>query len=286
MKLEPSKKIVIAFSGGKTSAYMAKKIIDMNLPNEKVFIFANTGQEHPETYEFVHRCSVEFDIKINWVEAVTHHGQRKACTHKIVDYYTAARDGSIIEQVVKKYGIFNKVFPYCTRELKLNPMKSFIRDHLGWKNSEFVTALGIRSDEMDRVNPNYEKLRLWYPLLAEGITKKDIQKFWKEQPFNLEIPEHLGNCVWCYKKSDRKLLTIAKDSPEWFLVPEYLEKTYPDSGPPQRTRQVFFRHNRKVEDIMELSKQPFNEFVDIDFTDGCAESCEVFSDQLSFDEIW
>ncbi len=49
---------------------------------------------------------------------------------------------------------------------------------------------------------------------------------------------------------------------------------------------MFFRRHRSARDMLALSQEPFNEFEDIDFTDGCAESCEVFSDQLTMDDIW
>ena len=39
-----------------------------------------------------------------------------------------------------------------------------------------------------------------YPLIDWDIEKEDILSWWEDQPFDLEIPEHLGNCVWCWKK--------------------------------------------------------------------------------------
>jgi len=49
---------VISFSGGRSSGFMLRNIIDAHggtLPDDIKVIFANTGLEHHETYEFIHR---------------------------------------------------------------------------------------------------------------------------------------------------------------------------------------------------------------------------------------
>ena len=66
----PDGKVLISFSGGRTSAFMLYKILEANNGlNENVkVVFANTGREMPETYDFVQRCGDEWNIKINWLE--------------------------------------------------------------------------------------------------------------------------------------------------------------------------------------------------------------------------
>lgn len=279
------KKIFVSFSGGRTSAYMGKLILDNYPDNEKVFIFANTGQEHEETYKFLDRCDQEWNLDLVWLEGIVHHNQRKGSTHKRVSYATASHNGDLFEEMVKKYGICNVSFPHCTRELKLNPMISYIKNELGWKKGEFVTALGIRSDEMDRVNPRFKELGLWYPFVDMEISKKIVNSWWKAQPFKLNIPENYGNCTWCYKKTTRKLLTNIVENPDMFEVPLYLEEFYGLAGASGQ-KQVFFRKNLSTQDLIRMSKEPFNTFEDIDYTDGCAESCEVFSDTMTEDDDW
>ena len=57
-------RISISFSGGKTSAYMTKMLLDHFRKHEPwreiVVTFANTGQEHEETLKFVDRCDKVF----------------------------------------------------------------------------------------------------------------------------------------------------------------------------------------------------------------------------------
>jgi len=55
----PAGNVQIAFSGGRTSAYMLHQILETNgpLPDRVVVSFQNTGREMPETLDFVQECS-------------------------------------------------------------------------------------------------------------------------------------------------------------------------------------------------------------------------------------
>lgn len=92
MKNKP--KLLVSFSGGETSAFMAQWLWKHHRDDyDMIFVFANTGQENEETLEFVQKCADHFGFPVVWVEAVVHHGKRKASTHRIVDFETASRDG-------------------------------------------------------------------------------------------------------------------------------------------------------------------------------------------------
>lgn len=276
--------LFVSFSGGRTSAYMAKMLID--LYSDKyvlVFVFMNTGLEHKKTLEFVDKCDKAFGMGLIWIEAVVHHGERKGSGFKVVNFETAARAGEPFEEVIEKYGIPNASFSHCNRELKLNPFKA-LKKALGIRDA--FTAIGIRIDEIDRMSIHAERDKLLYPLISWfPTTKPAILAWWKKQPFDLEIPEHLGNCGPCWKKSKRKLLTIAKNHPESFWFTAYAEAKYPNNGAGPDGR-VFFRKYESTLDILKESEQPFDEFVDgnhdydidLDAANGCSESCDIFAD--------
>jgi 3'-phosphoadenosine 5'-phosphosulfate sulfotransferase (PAPS reductase)/FAD synthetase len=46
-------KKVVSFSGGRTSAYLCKIMIDKFGKDNVDFIYMDTGAEHPKTYEFI-----------------------------------------------------------------------------------------------------------------------------------------------------------------------------------------------------------------------------------------
>ncbi len=273
--------VVLSFSGGRTSAYMTKYMLD-NYKDKYNFIvlFANTGQEHPKTLDFVHNCDKYFNFNTVWIEAVVHHGQRKGNTAKVVTYDTADREGTPFEEVIKKHGVPNKSFPMCTRELKQRPIMSYMRS-LGYKPRKYKIALGIRADETRRVSTSARQKNVIYPLVDAGVDKDMILDWWKEQEFDLEILEHQGNCTWCWKKSDRKHFLNIEENPSWYEFPKRMERLYNRVGP-QKDKSVprnFFRFNRDTETMFklyELSKNNIIPISKIEHGYGCSESCEIF----------
>jgi 3'-phosphoadenosine 5'-phosphosulfate sulfotransferase (PAPS reductase)/FAD synthetase len=182
---------------------MLRRLLDNPTHSEVVTLFANTSQEDERTLEFVDRVDREWGANIVWLEAVVHAGHGEGTTHRVVDFGSAKRKGEVFESVIAKYGIPNKAYPgACTRELKLNATKSYLRS-IEWGPGTYDTAIGIRADEIDRISSVAAKNRFVYPLAVDGITKADVMAFWRGQPFDLQVPEHLGNCTWCWKKSLR-----------------------------------------------------------------------------------
>jgi len=264
---------------------------------EMIFVFANTGKEREETLVFADRCDKEFGLNLVWVEADVHSESGVGTTAKVVDFNSANRFGAPFEDVIKKYGIPNQNQPICSRELKATPIRAYARS-IGWK--KYYTAIGIRVDEIDRMNEKKEKKRIIYPLISDfPTTKTDINAFWLSMPFDLELKSYEGNCDACWKKSFRKLLTIAKERPSTFDWWAEMEGKYemqirdsvknnPSIKPPLR----FFRNNMRSLEFVEKSKYPFttakdesktvinqtNIFKDyeMDVSNGCEDSCEPF----------
>lgn len=227
--------LLVTFSGGRSSGRMAKHLKE-NYSDKynMVFVFANTGQENDETLDFVNECDKAFGLNVVWVEADVHHGERKASTHKIVTYETATRrtefENSPYTEVVKKYGIPNKAYMHCTRELKENPIHHYIQTVVGWKKGSYQTAIGIRSDEPKRLNraANWQN-KIYLADFLEA-SQQDIWDFWKGQDFDLGIEDYQGNCTWCFKKCDSKLKRIANDDSTIFDYPEFIEQKYGKVG--------------------------------------------------------
>lgn len=276
-----SKNLAVLFSGGRTSACMSKWIKDnwMDQFNVK-FVFCNTGQEHEETLKFVERCDKYFGLDLTWIEAKVN-PKRVGTSYTETIYELACRDGEPFEEVVKKYGLPNKSYPHCTRELKIEPFKKWAIDV--FNGEEYVMALGIRVDEPKRLKQSKTDAEKLFPLAGfNPMTKQMVLDWWKNQPFDLELPEHLGNCTWCYKKSDRKLYTLAQDYPEIFEFPKMLEEKYSRfSNNGSIVERKLFRRNRSTIDLLnEATIAEFNPFIDENYEgvyeDECAEECGSF----------
>ncbi len=207
------KELLISFSGGRTSAFMARMIQVSPLYKDykKHYVYANTGKEMQETLDFIKACSDNWDLPIIWVEAVINPEIGKGTRHKIVNYETAIvntdEDQPIWDAMIKKYGLPTNAFPYCTRELKDAAIRSYMRS-LELGRQDYITAIGIRVDEKDR------KKDLFYPLIDLNIDVKVIRDFWDRQDFDLGLKDYEGNCDLCFKKSKKKRLTILSENPQ------------------------------------------------------------------------
>lgn len=278
------KNLLVSVSGGRTSALMAKLLWDRFRDKyEMIFVFANTSREREETLLFLHQLETEFNLPIVWVEAVVDPIAGKGTRHRVVNYETACRDGSVFEAVIKKYGIPAVPAPICTREMKANAINSYARS-IGMV--KFWTAIGYRADEPKRVNLiKAKEKRQWYPLYEWRIKKSDVAEYWLKQKFDLQLKDYEGNCKLCYKKSKRKLLTSIIERPDdakWVID---MEKKYGHEG------SRFFRNSESIHDLIEESKLPFIKSVDksldidlqmqldfdLDEQESCAESCEPFA---------
>lgn len=193
------KNLLACSSGGRTSMFKLERLIEKYRHEYNICgIFANTSWEHKETIEFVNKCAKrwkeKYDFDLVWVEAVVN-GTGVACTHKVVKYETCHQNMEVFECVVTKYGVPNKAYPHCTRELKENPIHDYVEKILGWHNKKagkpseiieefkgrkwamifesYETALGMRIDEPKRVIGE----KAFALLKKNGYTEEGIIEF-------------------------------------------------------------------------------------------------------------
>lgn len=200
--------LIIGFSGGRTSAFMAKYIMLNKNYTDKyniIFYFCNTGEEEKETIDFINKCDLYWGLNLIWLEPVVN-GHKEVTTHKIVSYETVDMDGKPFEEMLKKYPIPSINAPNCTRELKLRPIESYMKS-IGV--TDYYTALGIRYDERHRMSVNAKENKIIYPLTEDiRVDEYFIRTWWENQNFDLELKDYQGNCNLCFKKSLEKQLTI------------------------------------------------------------------------------
>ena len=81
---------IINFSGGRTSAYMTKRLIDEGL-TDYIVTFQNTGKEMPETLDFINEC----DKRWNHEESLQNKGGafKKEITYKQLKERSQAQQG-------------------------------------------------------------------------------------------------------------------------------------------------------------------------------------------------
>ncbi|MFN6013472.1 MAG: phosphoadenosine phosphosulfate reductase family protein [Flavobacteriales bacterium] len=295
--MNTKEKLLVSFSGGETSAYMAKWIIDNWSEKYDIkYVFANTGQENEETLEFINECAKYFNIEVVWVEALINKENGKGTRHRVVDFNTASRNGEPFEDVIAKHGIPNQATPHCNRELKLAPINSYMKS-IGWK--DYYTVIGIRADEIDRVNDKRKERKLLYPLVTNNpVSKLHINSWWAQQPFRLKLKGYQGNCKTCWKKSFPKLKKLARENEEQFDFFKLMEAKYGEYIPEHKLKKLqergekwvlpitFFRGHISVEQIIQESKNfdapVYDDASNVNyqinlFDELEGESCDIFS---------
>lgn len=291
MKLKDNKNIFCTVSAGYSSVMMAVKIREWYPDHNIIYAMANTSKERPESLEFMHKCNDYFNLDMSWIEARFNKKRGDGVEYKIVEYKDLKRNGEIYEQGIKKLGIASKINAWCNRDMKLVPLKKFADSVFGLDN--YSIAVGLRADEMDRVKDSYLTNNTFYPLLDNGITSRDRNRFWKDQPIKITIPAYKRNCDLCFKKSNRKLMTIISEEPKvidwWYEMTEKYSQIPIEDKPAynvyaENGGMNFFRNNLSIEELVEMAKQPFSKATDeyiyendlFDFEEECGSGCTVF----------
>ena len=211
---------VISFSGGATSGFMLNQILAAHggeLPNDVVVCFANTGLEHLKTLDFVNKAETNWGIKIHWLE------YRSVRNFVQVDFQSASRKGEPFDLLINdKQYLPNPAARFCTIEMKIKTISRFVREVFGFSDG-YSDIMGLRYDEPSRVARTKNSLNsdreVCCPMYYAKHTLDDVEKFWNQNSFKLEIPRILSNCVGCFLKGASKLDLIARESPgslEWW----------------------------------------------------------------------
>ena len=275
----------ISFSGGRTSALMLFLTLEANggLPDGSYVTFANTGKEMPQTLDFVHECETRWDVPIVWLEmgdyiqnGVYKSGSKKGLPRwKVetieVDYETASRNGEPFKRLCeqRKY-LPNPVSRFCTAELKVRR----IRDFLNARGDDWQQFIGIRADEPRRAAKMHGERNdghdMWCPMYLDGITKENVDYFWRHMPFDLDLPMNngvtdWGNCDLCFLKGYTKKQSILRERPDladWWIGME-------DMMTPSAGSAALFRNDQPSYKTMQMiaTDQP-SLFEENDFDDN------------------
>jgi 3'-phosphoadenosine 5'-phosphosulfate sulfotransferase (PAPS reductase)/FAD synthetase len=211
--LLPDGNVQIAFSGGRTSAYMLHQILEANggLPDRVEVTFQNTGREMPQTLDFVAEVGRRWGVMVTWLEY-----RPTMPLFEVVGYQGAAREGEPFAALIaKKQALPNQHKKWCSAELKTKTAKRYLVSR-GWR--KWSSAIGFRADEDHREPYQDNRSTAWLPLRAARVTKRDVAAFWRKQPFDLALPIVAGktiggNCDGCFLKSEAYLSALARDMP-------------------------------------------------------------------------
>ena len=286
-------KHIVSFSGGRTSAYLVH-LMEQKRKNEGLdveYVFLDTGAEHPKTYEFVKACVKYFNIQLTVLKTVVMPEMGVGVGYEVCSLDSIGWDLTRFKSFVEKYSNPCVTSPSCTDRLKTTPMLKYLKATYGKGN--YINWLGIRIDEKRRLK---QKPGIKYLAEISIMEKNDILGWWEQMPFDLDINEHLGNCVFCFKKGTTKIAIAIKDEP--LLAAEFASML---SSPKVRDfsekrgvpKNVIYRGLLSLEGISKMYADTDRDYLFKSLksskryeTNSCSESCEVDFDQLDmFKEI-
>ena len=223
---------VLNLSGGRSSGYMFRKVLDAHggrLPPRCEAIFANTGRERAETLDFIAAMSERWCVPVTWLEFDyrpdrTGPGRTKYVA-RVVSRATASLEGEPFDALLDAGTWLPSVTKrICTSELKVGTIDRYLWQRHGLTRRQTRKVIGFRHDEPGRWKPAlYDECQTVYPMVDAGVTAADVAAFWQAQPFDLGMPSERGNCDLCYLKPRRNLLEAIREDPEradWWIAAE------------------------------------------------------------------
>jgi hypothetical protein len=204
---------VLGLSGGKDSAalavYMRQQYPDLDIE----YFFTDTGKELPEVYEFL--------------------GRLEGFLGKPILYLNPDKD---FDHFLRINGNFlpSPQSRWCTRKLKLDPFKQWIKPWLTAKEKVF-SYVAIRADEdhRDGMIAQDENLTVKLPFREDGIDKPGVIEILTGS--GLGLPKYYdwrsrSGCTFCFFQQKIEWVRLKERHPAEFEAAKAYEKTALEHG--------------------------------------------------------
>ncbi len=203
---EPSVRHIVSLSGGKDSTALAIYLKD-RIP-EVEYVFCDTGEELPETYEYLIKLEAYLGKEI-----------KRLKSRQSFEDMLKSRRGFLPSGQVR----------WCTEYLKIKPFEEYIGDGI------CHNYIGIRADETHRkgyisTKPN---IIAHYPFIEDGIKKEDVMRILDES--GLGLPDYYrwrsrSGCYFCFFQQKNEWIGLLDNHPELYYKAESFEKEDPHTG--------------------------------------------------------
>ena len=216
-------KYIVSFSGGKDSTAMLLRMLELDMKVDEI-IFADTGLEFPELYDYIKKVENYIGRKVKFVNGITWDKW----------FYDKFTRGKLKGRI--------RGFPYVvnqcwgTRELKTKPLKKA-------QGKGNVIYIGITKDEERRTErEEYKKDNKYrFPLVKWGWTEQKCKMYLKKKDMLNPLYEKFDRlgCWLCPKQSKNSLRVLLEDYPDlWEKLKQY-EKDSPHGFKPDFSLEQF-----------------------------------------------
>lgn len=197
---------VVSFGGGVNSTALLVGLAERGTPPHLI-LFADTGDEFPETYAHVHAmsawCFGTFGQGIVWVKRAY------------------SRYSSLEDECHQLGTLPSKAFGYsgCSVKWKRQPMDAFVRNYPlareAWKRGERVERLiGIDAGEAHRGKiADTDRYVYRYPLIEWDWAREECVAAIERA--RLPVPRKSA-CFFCPSTKKREVIALARERPDFF----------------------------------------------------------------------
>ena len=247
---------VLSFGGGVQTTALAVMIVKGEVETD-VMVFADTGGEHPKTYE--HLALLQTWLKGHGREFVT----VKSPEQPLYDYVWD-RSTVIPVRVGHNEGLGRR---QCTRQWKVTPILKYAKSLT--EERPIIMQLGISYDEIHRMKDSPDKgiVREW-PLIDLMLTREDCRKIIADAGLP-EAPK--SACYFCPLLPASTFRSLAANEPELFEKAAALEDqmNLREIGKGRDKRVYLTPSGRPVRELANGQMTLMDQFLD-----GKAEECE------------
>lgn len=206
---------VLGLSGGKDSAALAV-FMRQHYPDLEIdYFFTDTGKELPEVYDFLGR-----------LEGFLGRPIKRLNPDRDFDFW------------LRQYGHFlpSPNSRWCTRKLKLEPFKQWIRPWLTAKH-KVTSYVAIRADEDHREGmiTQDDNLIVRLPFREAGVDRLGVLEILEGS--GLGLPKYYdwrsrSGCTFCFFQQKIEWVRLKREHPEEFEAAKAYEKTALEHGSP------------------------------------------------------
>ena len=213
-----TRRIIVGFSGGVTSAWCAGWAL-RNFPREEVvLLFHDTKEEDEDTYRFLKDMAAALDMPI-----------------------TERSDGRSVTEVARDEGMLpNDQRAFCSRILKQEQANKYICELQEQGITEIIRVMGFSAQEPTRIQRHvalcwkqssfFCTVTVRFPLVEEKINK---QETWDWCNCTMGVPparmyewsDH-ANCPGCFRGGKDYWLAVKRNMPEVFEQRKALESEF------------------------------------------------------------
>lgn len=299
---------VAKISGGESSGVLMEVMEGKRRHDgwEVVYIYNETGQEAPETYEFLRNLSKHYGVKIVCLKPLISNVKKIGVTCKVISIGEIGHDKTIIGDLLESYGTPTWNARFCTSRMKSEPTSKYCNAVFGKRN--YKIWLGIRADETSRIKELNDQMDMFLEEMKKrkakpeceigylgqisDHTKQDVKDFWESMPFRLGIHSKpfLGNCLFCPQKDPSRVALAARYYPEKaeeFIAQcessDVVEHNRKDKNGNHIPSEIMYRGYHSLRSVIETYSEFPTDELERQVTkgnkfkeSGCATTCEGF----------